>query len=459
MYLKDVFKTKKNISFKKIVLNSKDIQKGDLFIPFGGIVDRNTFILDALDKKCSCIITDKKFHHEKIFYTKNLETEIIAIFNKYYNYPLKDIKLIGITGTDGKTTMASILSNLLNCPNIGTNGFLIENKVYPLPNTTPPLDILYNCFDMTRNKQFKNVVMEVSSEAYLTKRIGSLPFDIAIFTNITKEHLDKHKTFANYLNCKLQLIKNSKIAILNKDSKYYYYFKDNVNCSYSYGFKKGSDLRILYYKLYFDKTFICFKYKNKKYKLVYPLLGKFNVYNTSAAILTMLTLGFSMEEIFLRFKNLKQVPGRMEIIKNKNYFTVLDYAHTTNATYNVLKFFKKFNKNIITVVGCAGERYKEKRKEIGNLVLKYSKFVIFTSDDPRYEDPLDIIAEMIGKSKKTNYISILDRKKALEVAFLISEVNDLLLILGKGRDNYMLIKDKKIKYSDYDEIIALLKEN
>ena len=217
----------------KIVLNSKDVKEGDIFIPYGGIENRNKYIEDALNKKCSLVITNEKYNHEKVKTVKNLDKEIINVFNKYYNYPLKKINLIGVTGTDGKTTIASILKDLLKTTLIGTNGFLLNSKYYSLNNTTPTLDVLYDCFSKSLLNNYHNVVMEVSSEAYLTNRIGKLPFDIGILTDITLDHLDKHKTFENYLECKLKLFKNSRIAILNRDSKYYYKFKDNSTISYS----------------------------------------------------------------------------------------------------------------------------------------------------------------------------------------------------------------------------------
>lgn len=455
MNLKEIIDTTRNIKFNQIKLNSKDLNEKDLFIPFSGIEDRTKYIKDALNKKCF-VITDINYNHKNVFKVNNLNQEIISIFNKYNDYPLKNMKLIGITGTDGKTTTSSILSDLLSCPQIGTNGFILNNQIYDLNNTTPSLDVLYECFNKSRNNNYKNIVMEVSSEAYLTNRIANLNFDIGILTDITKDHLDKHKTFENYLKCKLELFKHSKISILNRDSKYYYKFKDVSRLSYSYGFKCGSDLRILYYKLYYDKTLIIFKYNNKKYKLIYPLLGKFNVYNVSASILTMLSLGYDMDYILNKFKNLNQVKGRMEFLYNKDYSIVIDYAHTTNATLNVLKYFHKYNKNIITIVGCAGDRYKEKRIEIGLIVLKYSKLVIFTSDDPRYEDVNYIIDEMLSNANKKNYLKILDRKNAIKYAINIHKPKDLILVLGKGRDNYMLINDKKIKYSDYDTIMEFL---
>lgn len=454
MRIKDILDKDIDIKFNNIVLNSKNAKEGDLFIPYGGVEDRTMYIRDALSKKCSAVITDKDYEDDldKVIKVKNLDKEIINIFNKYYDYPLKDIKLIGVTGTDGKTTIANVLSNLLDCPSIGTNGFIMNNKVTSLNNTTPSIDILYKYFNEVRNNNFKNIVMEVSSEAYLTNRIGKLNFDIAIFTNITLDHLDKHKTFDNYLKCKLELFKNSKISILNHDSDYYQEFKSVSQESYSYGYKDNSDLQIISEELYIDKSVINFKYQEKEYKLEYPLVGKFNVYNIAAIILTMLKLGFNIEEVFTRVKNIKQVNGRMDMVYNDKFKVVIDYAHTTNATLNVLKFYHQFNKNIITIVGCAGGRYKEKRKEIGEVVLKYSKLAIFTMDDPRDEDPLNIINDMLSNTKKDNYLKIVNREDAINYAIKNAKDGDLILILGKGCDNYMLIKDKKMPYNDYETV-------
>ena len=449
MYLKEIIDTDKKNKYNSIKLDSRDIEKGDIFIPLGESCNKNKYIEEAIKKKCSFIITDVNCNNKKVINVKNINSEIINIFNKYYNYPLRNTKLIGVTGTDGKTTIASILSNMLDCPSIGTNGFKLDNRYYELNNTTPRIDVLYDCFNKCRNDQY--IAMEVSSEAYLTNRIGDLPFDIGILTDITVDHLDKHRSMENYIKCKLELFKHSKVSIINRDSKYFDLVKENSQKYFSYGFNKKSDLRILSYKLYLDSSLIIFKYQGKVYKLAYKLVGKFNVSNIACCILTLITLGYSMDEIKIRISNLKVVPGRMDLVYNKKYKIVIDYAHTESATKNILKFYKKYGK-IITVVGCAGGRYKEKRSKIGNLVLKYSKKVIFTSDDPRYEDVDDIIKEMIGNSRKSNYFIIKNRKLAIKKGISLCKKNYILLILGKGCDKYMLIMDKKIPYSDYTSV-------
>lgn len=462
MKLNDIIKIDDDISFNQIKLHSKEIQKGDLFIPFGGVSDRSKYIEEAIKKGASCIISDKKISTSiPSFQIRNLEEEIISIFNKYYQYPLKDISLLGVTGTEGKTTVATILSQLLMCPSIGTNGFFYNSKTSPLENTTPSLDILYSCFKKSCDNNDKNIVMEVSSEAYLTKRIASLPFKVGIFLNISKEHLDKHKNFKNYLDCKLKLFNHSDIIIINKDTKCFNkikkYIKRQQKKYYTYGFKKGVDLKILSYQLYPDKTKMTFLYDKKRQEIESNLLSEFNVSNIACSILTLLKLGYSLEEIKKRLNLIKTIPGRMETLYKKDFHIVIDYAHTTNATYEVLKFYSKFYKNITTIVGCAGGRYKDKRKKIGKIVLKYSKLVIFTMDDPRDEDPNEIIKDMLSNTKKRNYKIIINRKQAIKDAIKNAKRGDLILVLGKGRDDYMAICDKKIKYSDYDTIMNYLK--
>jgi len=454
VYIKDIINTKSKKKFKKISLDSRNIKKNDLFIPL--TINSNQYILDTILKK-GLVITDKKYQHKNIYFVKNLNQEVVNIFNKYYHYPLKEINLIGITGTDGKTTLTSILSDMLNASSIGTNGFYLNNKYYPLNNTTPAIDILYDCFNQARNYHYKNIVMEVSSEAYLTNRLGDLKFNIGILTDITKDHLDKHKSLDNYINCKLNLFRNSDISILNHDSKYYNLCKKNSHKSLSYGFNKKANLQIINYKLYFNYSIITFKYKRHKYQIKYNLKGKFNVYNIACSILTLIALNYNINDILKRINNIKQVLGRMDIVYNGDYKIMIDYAHTTKSTLNILKFTKKFFKNIITIVGCAGGRYKEKRKEIGNLVLKYSKYVLFTMDDPRYEDPINIIKEMIGNTKKKNYLIELNRKEAIKKAIFLAKKNYIILILGKGIDNYMLINNQKIPYSDYQTVFEVVK--
>ena len=444
-------KIEKIVKKKNIRVNTKDIQKDDIFVCTTGMMDKNMYIDDAINKGCSLVITDKdidkKIKHLKV---KDIDKYLRYMLDVKYNYPLDNVNLIGITGTDGKTTTASIVKDMLDSSYIGTNGVRYHDIFIDTNNTTPSIDYLFEYFAMFKKNNVKNIVMEVSSESYLTKRIPTLKFNIGVFLNISYEHIDKHKTFANYLECKKELLRNSDIKIVNRDSKYFRKITKGINNYLTFG-KKKSDLRIKKYQLMQDKTKITFVYKKNKYDVISPLKGEYNVYNLAAAILIMLSLNIEMEDIIKRINKISVIPGRMELFKINNKNILIDYAHTTKATKEILKFMNKFyHHKIITILGCAGGRYQDKRPLIGKIVLKYSKKAFFTMDDPRYEDVLDIINQMISKSKKKNYEIITDRKAAIIKAINSSKEDELVLILGKGRDNYMIINDKKIPYSDIE---------
>ena len=453
MRVKELLKTNLDIEVNGIKTNSKEIKKGDIFVCALGNIDKNKYIDEAIKKGCSLVVSNQKLKCKvPLIKVDDINEILVKMLDRYYQYPLISSNLIGVTGTDGKTTTTSIIRDMLNGASIGTNGLEFSDHHEELHNTTPSLDKLYECFYKIKKNNINDIVMEVSSESYLTKRIPNLVFDIGIFTNITKEHLDKHASFEDYFNCKMNLIKNSKIDIINHDTKYFKRIIKYTDNYLTYG-KKKSDLTLKKYKLFLDKTILWIEYQKKVYKIVSPLKGKFNIDNLMASILTLLYLKYDINDIIKRIGLIKPVSGRTEIINVKEKQVMIDYAHTINATLNILKFVKKYShKNIITVVGCAGGRYQEKRSIIGKYVLKYSKLVIFTSDDPRNEDPNVIIDEMIGTSKKENYYRIINREEAVKLALSICNKNDIVLILGKGRDKYMAVGNSYIPYSDIEVI-------
>lgn len=450
-------KIEKLIKKHNIKTNSKNIQKGDIFFCTLGGYDKTKYISDAIKKGCSLVVTNKDIK-EKVKYLKydNINEYLNHLLNIKYHYPLKNKCLIGVTGTDGKTTTVSIIRDMISGASIGTNGVEFNHKTYSINNTTPSIDELYPYFDMINQNNIDNIAMEVSSESYLTERIPGLFFDVGIFLNISCEHLDKHKSFQNYLACKKKLLLNSKIKIINHDTPYFKEITDGLEEYLTFGYRK-SDLQVLKYQLFFNKTIIWFKYQNEKYKVISPLKGKYNIDNLMAAILCLLSIGYKINDILDRVNNIHQIPGRMEYLNFDKKQILIDYAHTENATKEILKFVKKFKKKIITVVGCAGGRFKEKRSLIGKYTLKYSKLVIFTTDDPRDEDPLNIILEMISKTKKKNYYITPNREDAIKVGLRILKDDELLLILGKGRDNYMAVGKEKIPYSDIETINKYVK--
>lgn len=450
----------------KIKTNSKDIKKGDIFLCDKTNKDAEKYINEALNKKVKYVFasTKVKLNSPKIKKVPNIYKTKYDLFSKIYHINNESLKLIGITGTDGKTTTATIISNLLdNCSYLGTNGFKIKNYQRKTKNTTPKIeDILYYQKKTIKHKG-KIMAMEVSSEGLYYNRCEGLLFDVAILTNITKDHLNTHKNVHNYVLEKAKLfqkIKENGIAIINRDDKHYNLI--NKKCSantITYGTNSKSNAKISNIKE--NDTHISFNltYKGTTYNIISPLQGLFNVYNLTAAILAINYLGIEINEIINKIKNLKQISGRLERLDYGNKHKIyLDYAHTINATKNVLTLLKNnCQGKLITVVGCAGGRDKTKRSQIGKIVNKLSDISIFTMDDPRYEKVDDIIDDMAKHLKKGNYIREIDRKKAIYKALSMAKENDTVAILGKGNDNYMAINDKYLKYNDKKTIRSFFK--
>lgn len=449
-----------------IKTNSKQVKKNDIFVCIHDEKeDRHKYIKDI--KKASAIIIDKEQNNKNnipLIKVNNTNDTLFQIYNSYYNNPLKNLNIIGITGTDGKTTTAYLIKEILNKKEetayLGTLGFIYKDKIIKTNNTTVSIDKLLEFANILKKENIKNLVMEVSSEGLLHNRCNHVLFNQIIITNITKDHLNIHKTYNEYLNTKLRIINHLKkdgIAIINKDDNSYKEINKVLKKKHikriTYG-KNKSNIQISNIKETNKKTSFNIKIKNNNYKIETNLLSKVNVYNIVPALIAANNIGISIEEIINIIKSIKQVPGRLNtFITKKESIIILDYAHTVNATKNILEFANNIKKrNIITVVGCAGGRDKEKRKEIGQIVTNKSNTVIFTMDDPRYEKVKDIIKDMTKEIKKNNYIYIKNRKKAIKHAINISKKDDLILILGKGTDNYMAIKNKYKKYNDLKQI-------
>lgn len=443
--------------------NSKYVKKSDIFIcTHDETEDRHKYIKDI--KNASAIIVDKDIIYNNnipIIKVNNTNDTMFQIFNNYYQEPLKNLNIIGITGTDGKTTTAYIINQVLNMIKnsayLGTLGFIYNNKTIPTPNTTISIDKFLECASILKKEKIDNLITEISSEGLLHNRCNNIKLKRAVITNITGDHLNIHKTFENYLKTKLKILKlldNDGIAILNRDDISYKYIKKKNLNKITYGFNKKADYQIMNYKQSNNKTYFSIKYKNIKYKIESNLLGKFNTYNLTAAIITLHSLGIDINKIIDHIKEINYIPGRMNTFKTKQKANlILDYAHTINATTKILEYANNNKKgNIITVVGCAGGRDKDKRKEIGKIVTELSDKVIFTMDDPRREKVKDIVNDMLKEVNKDNFIYIKNRKKAIKKAVKKAKENDTILILGKGTDNYMAIKNKYKKYNDLNII-------
>lgn len=433
----------------RLWIDSNKINKGDIFL----VNDKNKkYVSDAIDNKASLIITET--NDEFDIETKHVES-IYDYIKEYYHEKIKDIKLIGITGTNGKTTTCYLIYQILKMIGvktayIGTIGFYLEDNVIPLDNTTPSIDILYNLIMDAKDKNCKVVVMEVSSHALKQDRVHGLLFDAIAVTNITQDHLDYHHTIGDYIKSKKKIVymtKNNKICILNKKGKHYKRFinKDNNN------FIIGKDIKINLVINDLNGTKIIIKDDiNKCFNI--PLVGTFNVYNFLYAYYIIKKLGYNVNCIKDKLYLLSEPPGRMQKIKYKNNVIFVDYAHTPDAVKKVLKTVKKIKNNgIITIVGCGGNRDKTKRPIMAKIACKYSSYVIFTNDNPRKENEQEIMKDIL-KGASGKYEVIYDRYDAIKRGIELLDNNMILMVLGKGHEDYQIIGDKKLHFSDVEVI-------
>ena len=460
--LSELYSGYPDILINDIKINSKEIVTGDLFVCVKGVnSDRHDYVNDAINNGAVAIVASRKINVcVPVIYVDDPNVELISLCKKFYDYNENNLTLIGITGTNGKTTTASLIQDLMGnkiCGYMGTNGIIASTFNEKIRNTTPDADRLYKYFKRFVDSGCQYLSMETSSEAFYRKRLKGLSFQIGIVTNITEDHLNIHKTIENYVNCKKNLVKQVKdngYSILNIDDKYYEEFK-SVACGkvLSYG-KKVCDLQIINTEYHIDNTKITIKYQNELYTFVSPLLGEFNVYNLCAGILALLALDFDIQEILSNVKNIKVPKGRVEKLDfGQDYHIIIDYAHTPDAfekIYHLLDTIKKGR--IITVTGSAGGREHEKRPLMGKIVLDKSDYVIFTMDDPRDENVNNIIDDLVRDSKKTNYERIIKREDAIRKALDMAKKDDIVLVAGKGDDNYMAIGKDYLPYKDYDVI-------
>ncbi len=453
-----------------IKINSKEVEPGDLFICTKGVTaDRHDFVPDAIARGASAIIASKKVESKvPVVYVEDTNKEVPLLCRKFYDNPDEKLNIYGITGTDGKTSTATIVQTLIGketCGYIGTNGRSCAKFDKDTNNTTPDSDKLYEYFNEFLEAGCDSVCMEASSEAFFRNRLEHITFDIGAITNITREHLNIHGSFENYIECKSKLFKQIKkdgYSILNSDDEFYETIKNACVSKniWTYGKHDTDTLQIVNYEITPSITHITYKINNKEYKIDSPLLGEFNVYNLACAILVALASGKTMEEIIPNI-NKCSVKGRIDVLPNvgQNFTVMVDYAHTPNGIENILKFVHTLDVNrSIVVIGSAGERDFLKRPLMGKTVVNNASYAIFTYEDPRSEDPENIIKMMVSEIEdKSKYEIVVDRRKAIERAINIAGEKDIVLILGKGNETYEKLKDKTIYFNDEEEAMNALK--
>lgn len=458
--ISDLYNIDNDTLVKDIKINSKEVGDGDIFVCTMGVTaDRHDFVNEAVKNGAKLIVASKKIDVDvPVVYVENTNKELISLAKKVYDYD-NSLKLIGVTGTNGKTTVALMIKHLLgnNTGYMGTNGIISNSFNEMIRNTTPDADRLYKYFKRFKEDNCQNIVMETSSESFYRNRLDFLNFEIGILTNITEDHLNIHKTIENYVDCKMDLfrkVKKDGFCILNTDDNYYDLALKNSNGKVlTYG-KNESTLQIVDYKIYVDKTEITLKYNDNLYNFISPFIGEVNVYNITSSILACIALGENIDEIIGKISTIPKVAGRLDCLDTKtDYKVILDYAHTLDAFKKIIPFLNSVKTNkLVVVTGSAGGRQQDKRPLIGDYLLKNTDEVIFTMDDPRFENPLDIINDMIGENKNNNYKIIVDREEAINYSLDNAKSGDIILIAGKGIDNYMVIADKYLPYSDIEVI-------
>ena len=453
-----------DIVIKRISINSKEVEKGDLFVCTMGVTaDRHDFIDAAINNGASAIVVSKDIRDKSVPIIKVPDTnrELPYLCQKFYDYTDTKMKMIGVTGTDGKTSTATVVQTLIGsdiCGYIGTNGRNCAAFSGDNPNTTPDAHILYDYLDEFVNFNCKYVVSEASSEAFFRGRLQAMKYDVSIYTNITSEHLNIHGSFENYMDSKLMLFRQTKedgICVINKDDIYYEQVKSACNGRVvTYGMDASNTLQIVEFKVFPNKTDITFNYKNNIFSVKSPLLGDFNVYNLAGGLLACLELGFKLDDLIENISKIN-VDGRLQLLNTKTpYYVMVDYAHTPNGISRLLNFVHTLDINrSIVVIGQAGERDNLKRPKVGNVVVENATYAIFTYEDPRSEDPAKICEDIISELKDThdNYEIVIDRREAIQKAINMAKEKDMVLILGKGNETYEKLKNETIYFNDIEE--------
>lgn len=458
--LSEIIECKYDVNIFGVADDSRNVKEGYLFVATKGYyVDHYDFMDDAINNGAVAIVADRKPSKNiniPIILVEDVNKHYVDICSKFYDVKPSEFKFIGITGTDGKTTTATIVCEILKqeklCAYIGTNGVQIGDDYYPTTNTTPCVEELFRCLRYVKEHNCKLIVMEVSSEALLHERLNGFKYDIVAFTNITEDHLNVHKTIENYRSCKFKLLEllndNGKVVINGDDNNCRMIEASNLH---SVGFNDDNQFIIKNVKEMSKNVKFDLWINDKCYNITSPLKGKYNVYNVAMAFVICLLSNLDYNEIVFNISKLHVIKGRRECLDfGQDFDIILDYAHTYNGIKCLLESVSDYKK-IITVTGAAGGREIEKRGKIGKLVLEKSTIAIFTMDDPRYESVDEIIDQMVCLSDK-KYLRIINRKDAIFKAFELADKESVVLIIGKGRDNYMAIEDRREPYSDYENI-------
>lgn len=473
-----------NVSIQDITADSRAVKLNSLFIALdGATVDGHNYIDKAVAAGAVAVIVSKPVTVPDdvcVITVSDTRQAMMVCVPYFFDYPANRMRMIGVTGTNGKTTTTHMIRHILKAQGhkvgvIGTVHIMIGDTSYPIHNTTPDVVDLQHILHQMVQENVEYCVMEVSSHALALGRVSGVEFDTAVFTNLTQDHLDFHKTFENYLAAKCKLfeqvsasdqVKDNKGAVINIDDSYGHRVMEKTTApTITYSTLGKGTLNASDVHMSTKNSQYTVNYKGESYPVSMNTTGLFNVYNTLAAIGACLQEGISMEAIDTALKTFSSVPGRFELIEEgQDFAVVVDYAHTPDGLQNILETAKAIKENrIIIVFGCGGDRDATKRPIMGRIAAEYGDKIYVTSDNPRTEDPVQIVKDVeVGVKEAlrdgTSYEVIVDRREAINHAIHDAKAGDIVIIAGKGHENYQILKNETIHFDDREEARKALKE-
>lgn len=451
---------------KHLVYDSRKVTEGDVFVCISGAVcDGHDFIPQVVEKGAAAVIVEKDVEVSKDIVVIRVEDTREALAHMsaaYFGHPAEQLKVIGITGTKGKTTTTYMIKSILENAGfttglIGTIETIIKDEKIPACNTTPESYVVQETFRRMADAGCQCVVMEVSSQGLMLHRVSGFTFDYGIFTNLEPDHIgpNEHKDMEEYITCKSKLFSQCKVGILNADDNHLEEILKNHTCEVeTFGLSEKADLRAADLRLWREQGSLGVAYELSgllDMKVSIDIPGKFSVYNSMAAIAICRHFGVSKENIKKALCNIC-VKGRVELIKVSDDFTLMiDYAHNAMALESLLTTLKEYNpKRLVCLFGCGGNRSKLRRFEMGEVSSKLADLTVITSDNPRDEEPMDIIEDIMEGVKKADgkYVTIPDRKEAIRYCIEHGKEGDIIVLAGKGHEDYQEIKGKKYKMDE-----------
>jgi UDP-N-acetylmuramoyl-L-alanyl-D-glutamate--2,6-diaminopimelate ligase len=454
---------------ENIAYDSRRVQKNGLFVALRGEKsDGHDFIEQAIEKGAVAVVAERAQSHPRVTVVEveNTRTALADLGAAFYGFPAKKLKLAGVTGTNGKTTTTFLIKHIcektgMRCGLIGTVRYEIGERVLPATRTTPESLDVQELLAQMYGAGCKAAAMEVSSHALAQERTRGLEWDVAVFTNLTQDHLDFHGTMENYFEAKARLFtqlpeqqkKRKAISVINIDDRYGAQLVDRLEkkaAVITYGMGARADFRASSYRMEFGGTSYQLDARGKSYLVRVPLIGRFNVANSLAALAAANALGVSLRDAVVSLGKSPQVPGRLEAVPARRQFQVyVDYAHTPDALLNVIKTLRELGpRKLIVVFGCGGDRDRQKRPLMAEVVDQNADHAIITSDNPRKENPEAIIAEVEKGFRSNQYEKIVDRAAAITRAIEMAQPRDVVLIAGKGHENYQEFADHTVPFDD-----------